>query len=559
MFYSQAGDHLENSTICQICLDPWKSSGDHVGASLKCGHLFGLKCIENWFSLNKAKLCPICKASNTKNDIRRHYISPPKPKAADNVMVSQLRQMEEELARARRELITSQQSLKAAQDALHQSLNDETEKSHSKAILRQEQQKTAQGGMFQFLRRKYDLNCGGSVAYLEKFDACIASCSHSAAASSPIQTLTPRLQGKIQVDPESPIHGVLVISQWWKGDSDVLYLPLHDRPITSISPSPHDRDIFATSSLDGSIKVVKLFHDDGRVAADVLVDIKIDGSSSPVWCCKWDEYDRNVVYLAWQNRVLAFDLRESSQTQFNVLVALNPQQAMRRFDKIFSIVQLAAPAGTTTRLVVGSTWGILDLVLLNGKIITLDSLCERPRPEAQEELSAADAHSEAHWNLLCPHNSTREVLLVGYTAQLSQIYIRLDLRSKLSNNNLLAFRAPLAVPLPRTVAGASVSTSGFFISYNGDDFVFVHDSASKFPVALRWRTPAASSSASSPPPLPPPVNSTPVLSEETLAQFPTASSGWALLGNSNKFAIAVVSSSSLRFLAAQRPSEVPPL
>ena len=34
--------HLQGQT-CSICFEPWSNSGNHRIASLKCGHLFGLK------------------------------------------------------------------------------------------------------------------------------------------------------------------------------------------------------------------------------------------------------------------------------------------------------------------------------------------------------------------------------------------------------------------------------------------------------------------------------------------------------------------------------------
>ena len=44
---------------CPICLEPWDSSGEHRICALKCGHLFGLKCLQRWADRNLS--CPCCK------------------------------------------------------------------------------------------------------------------------------------------------------------------------------------------------------------------------------------------------------------------------------------------------------------------------------------------------------------------------------------------------------------------------------------------------------------------------------------------------------------------
>ncbi|ORY45744.1 hypothetical protein BCR33DRAFT_716369 [Rhizoclosmatium globosum] len=42
----------------------WSSTGTHRTASLKCGHLFGSKCIKLWLKdKGKNGICPICKLS----------------------------------------------------------------------------------------------------------------------------------------------------------------------------------------------------------------------------------------------------------------------------------------------------------------------------------------------------------------------------------------------------------------------------------------------------------------------------------------------------------------
>eukprot|EP01084_Bolivina_argentea_P061417 112237_1 len=56
---------------CSICLEYMNSSGNHQICCLKCGHIFGRRCIEH--TLRKNGLCPICKKTARVNDIRNLF------------------------------------------------------------------------------------------------------------------------------------------------------------------------------------------------------------------------------------------------------------------------------------------------------------------------------------------------------------------------------------------------------------------------------------------------------------------------------------------------------
>jgi E3 ubiquitin-protein ligase RFWD3 len=59
---------------CLICYEPFTTSSDHRIVCLKCGHLYGKKCIEMWMSTNGSKTrCPECNMLIKKNDVRVIY------------------------------------------------------------------------------------------------------------------------------------------------------------------------------------------------------------------------------------------------------------------------------------------------------------------------------------------------------------------------------------------------------------------------------------------------------------------------------------------------------
>eukprot|EP00095_Tigriopus_kingsejongensis_P004974 maker-scaffold96_size378025-snap-gene-2.35 protein:Tk04974 transcript:maker-scaffold96_size378025-snap-gene-2.35-mRNA-1 annotation:"hypothetical protein DAPPUDRAFT_300353" len=66
-------DDMDESEHCTICMEPWTNSGQHRIASLKCGHFFGLACIEKWLRGGPGNGCPNCNEKAQKKDIRVHF------------------------------------------------------------------------------------------------------------------------------------------------------------------------------------------------------------------------------------------------------------------------------------------------------------------------------------------------------------------------------------------------------------------------------------------------------------------------------------------------------
>jgi E3 ubiquitin-protein ligase RFWD3 len=79
---SQSGNETitDDAVMCPICFDAWSSDGPHRIVSLKCGHVYGLSCIEKWLNEVK-KTCPNCNQSIRRTDIRYLFVS--KLKALD--------------------------------------------------------------------------------------------------------------------------------------------------------------------------------------------------------------------------------------------------------------------------------------------------------------------------------------------------------------------------------------------------------------------------------------------------------------------------------------------
>lgn len=74
----------------------WTNVGEHRLCSLRCGHLFGLKCIEQWLESNNVttKKCPQCNSRASSKHIR--YIYANKVTCLDNTEVEKMKKKVEE-------------------------------------------------------------------------------------------------------------------------------------------------------------------------------------------------------------------------------------------------------------------------------------------------------------------------------------------------------------------------------------------------------------------------------------------------------------------------------
>ncbi len=81
-----------------MCLESLKSTGKHRSVSLKCGHVFGKKCIADWIKAKKgAAECPNCKARCRKTDLRDVFLP-----SGSVVDAGETERLKEELAASNR-------------------------------------------------------------------------------------------------------------------------------------------------------------------------------------------------------------------------------------------------------------------------------------------------------------------------------------------------------------------------------------------------------------------------------------------------------------------------
>ncbi|XP_060534952.1 E3 ubiquitin-protein ligase RFWD3-like [Cylas formicarius] len=83
-------DDDDDGSTCPICLDRWTNGGDHKICALKCGHVFGYKCVVRWLDSQPKKTCPTCMTKARYSDLR--FIYAKKLVAVDTVELESLKE-----------------------------------------------------------------------------------------------------------------------------------------------------------------------------------------------------------------------------------------------------------------------------------------------------------------------------------------------------------------------------------------------------------------------------------------------------------------------------------
>uniref|UniRef100_A0A3Q3XF17 RING-type E3 ubiquitin transferase n=1 Tax=Mola mola TaxID=94237 RepID=A0A3Q3XF17_MOLML len=187
---------------CTICFEAWTTAGEHRLAALRCGHLFGFRCIQHWLKTQGSSAkCPQCNKKAKRSDIVLLYA--PKLRALDNSEQESLKSLEQEQSlRRKAELESAQYKLKL----------------FSKAVL------VSQGGGSRVL------------TYCEPLSCLLAS------QPSPHTTLVPCGVKKVSVVN-------MKASQ---------YVPIHSKQIRGLSFNRQNDSLLLSAALDNTIKLTLL-------------------------------------------------------------------------------------------------------------------------------------------------------------------------------------------------------------------------------------------------------------------------------------------------------------
>ncbi|GBP92043.1 E3 ubiquitin-protein ligase RFWD3 [Eumeta japonica] len=268
----------QDGETCPICLDSWSSSGDHRLVSLKCGHLFGYRCVEKWLRARKTadRSCPTCKSKAAIKDIR--YIYAKKLVACDTSEITTLQKQVEVLQAEKNRLELE----------LHQS------KISYKNCLQQlyalEQASTRNSA------RAHVFNCNWRFALEKNMEISKEGGCRVLTYNCKRYELLVSQKSSNNLFPGFGVRKVGCIDHRLGQ-----FIHLHPKPIRDISYS-QPNDFLLSVSLDGTAKILD------RDAPSLTIQ-----AGFPLWSCTWDEmHTQEFVVGGVGGIALRYDIRNTS-------------------------------------------------------------------------------------------------------------------------------------------------------------------------------------------------------------------------------------------------------
>ncbi|XP_036919534.1 E3 ubiquitin-protein ligase RFWD3 isoform X3 [Sturnira hondurensis] len=290
-------DEEEEGDTCTICLEQWTNAGDHRLSALRCGHLFGFRCISKWLK-GQTRKCPQCNKKAKHSDIVVLYART--LRALDTSEHERIKSdlLQEQMLRKQAELETAQCRLQL------QVLTEECTKLHNRVQDLQKLILQHRDQLFRHSRgsqapsqsssrpRKYCFqktftvsqngNCR-TMSYCDSLSCLVVS------QPSPQATFLPGF-------------GVKMFSTADMKSSQ--YIPMHSKQIRGLAFSNRSNGLLLSASLDNTIKLTSL---------DTNTVVQTYNAGRAVWSCCWCLDENNYIYAGLVNgSILVYDLRNTS-------------------------------------------------------------------------------------------------------------------------------------------------------------------------------------------------------------------------------------------------------
>ncbi|XP_057568878.1 E3 ubiquitin-protein ligase RFWD3 [Hippopotamus amphibius kiboko] len=302
----------EEGDTCTICLEQWTNAGDHRLSALRCGHLFGYKCISKWLK-GQARKCPQCNKKAKQSDIVVLYARTLRALDTSEQELMKSSLQKEQMLRKKAELESAQCRLRL------QVLTNECTKLQSHVQDLQKLIAQPQGQISQ--------QPGGSQARVLR---CLPS-SQSQHKYHFQKTFTVSQTGNCRVMTYCDALSCLVVSQPSPQASllpgfgvkmlstanmkSSQYIPMHGKQIRGLAFSSRSKGLLLSASLDNTIKLTSL---------ETNTVVQTYDAGRPVWTCCWCLDENNYFYAGLVNgSILVYDLRNTSSP----IQELVPQKA----------------------------------------------------------------------------------------------------------------------------------------------------------------------------------------------------------------------------------------
>ncbi|XP_014444927.1 E3 ubiquitin-protein ligase RFWD3 [Tupaia chinensis] len=332
----------EEADTCTICLEQWTNAGDHRLSALRCGHLFGYRCISKWLK-GQARKCPQCNKKAKHNDIVVLYART--LRALDTTEQERMKS-----AMQKEQTLRRQAELESAQCRLQlQVLTDECTRLHSRV---QDLQKLIVQHRDQILQQT-----GGSPTHILN---CLPPSQrqhryHLQKTFPVSQTGNCRIMAYCdslsclvvsQPSPEAsflPGFGVKMLSTANMKSSQ--YIPMHGKQIRGLAFSSRSKGLLLSASLDNTVKLTSL---------ETNTVVQTYNAGRPVWSCCWCLDENNYIYAGLANgSILVYDLRNTSCH----VQELVPQKARCPLVSLSYIPRAASPTFPCGGLLAGTLEG----------------------------------------------------------------------------------------------------------------------------------------------------------------------------------------------------------
>nr|XP_010348934.1 E3 ubiquitin-protein ligase RFWD3 isoform X1 [Saimiri boliviensis boliviensis] len=290
----------EEGDTCTICLEQWTNAGDHRLSALRCGHLFGYKCISTWLK-GQVRKCPQCNKKAKHSDIVVLYA-----RTLRALDTSEQEHMKSSLLKEK--MLRKQAELESAQCRLQlQVLTDECTRlqsrvqdlqrlmSHQNQNLKQPRGSQAcvlsglpssQGQHKYHFQKTFTVSQAGNcrtMAYCDALSCLVIS------QPSPQASLLPGF-------------GVKMLSTANMKSSQ--YIPMHGKQIRGLAFNSCSRGLLLSASLDNTIKLTSL---------ETNTVVQTYNAGRPVWSCCWCLDENNYMYAGLANgSILVYDMRNTS-------------------------------------------------------------------------------------------------------------------------------------------------------------------------------------------------------------------------------------------------------
>ncbi|XP_016841929.1 E3 ubiquitin-protein ligase RFWD3 [Nasonia vitripennis] len=281
----QSAQAIADETIgedhrCPICLELWSNSGEHRLCSLRCGHLFGLKCIEQWFNIAQnatGRKCPECNTKASKKDIRILYA-----KNLVCVDTSEIEKLKEEL-----KVMTTKKD--SAEMLLKQYKSKETLYEQQLSSLRRRIQDLEQKVKIISENNTFSMKYDNAVLKRNKvFDICNA--------------------GTCRVMAYNQWHKILVVSAknaisriFMETSSASTSSIIHDAVIRDMAFQEQHPDMLLSVGFDKKVKLTD-------IKSNILVHSY--QAESNLWSCCWSNYSYQTFFVGdVRGAVTEYDIR----------------------------------------------------------------------------------------------------------------------------------------------------------------------------------------------------------------------------------------------------------